>query len=240
MQLSIQNLTKNFPNRTALDDVTLHIPEKSIVAVLGENGAGKSTLLRILGTVYAPDRGAVFFDGKELYRERLDQRQRLLFTPDHPLLFLDETVARNVASFAHIYERSIRGRETEIAEFMDHAGIAGHAWQPAASLSRGQLWKAAMTCVMAVQPELWLVDEPFASGMDVIGMNTFKRLARQLASAQSTVIYTTQMVEIAAEFADQICVLRDGKVVLWETSEVVRQMIARDQDQGESVLRGLK
>jgi ABC-type multidrug transport system ATPase subunit len=76
--------------------------------------------------------------------------------------------------------------------------------------------------------------------MDAMGLGTFRRLARSLADEEGTVIYTTQMVELAAEFSDRVCVLREGRVVLWERSAVVRQMLKDNADGAEAVLRGLR
>lgn len=84
------------------------------------------------------------------------------------------------------------------------------------------------------------MDEPFASGMDVIGMGVFRRLARRLADAGGIIVYTTQMVDLAADFSDHVCVLRNGRVVLWETSAKVREMIAASPEGQENVLRGLR
>ena len=97
-----------------------------------------------------------------------------------------------------------------------------------------------MACVAAIEPELWLVDEPFASGMDALGMGAFRRLARHLADQGSTVIYTTQMVEMAAEFSDHVCVIREGKLALWESSAAIREQLSHDPEGVENILRGLR
>ena len=75
---------------------------------------------------------------------------------------------------------------------------------------------------------------------NVIGMGVFRRLARGLADAGGTLIYTTQMVDLAADFSDHVCVLRQGRVALWETSARVREMIAAAPEGQENVLRGLR
>jgi ABC-type multidrug transport system ATPase subunit len=240
MRIELDDITKRFGRTTALDAVKLDIEPGSIVVVLGENGAGKSTLLRILGALCVPGSGTVRYDGERFDRERLDQRRRLLFTSDVPVLFHDQTIVRNVATFLHLYGRELAGRESEIAQLMEQCRIAGLSRKIAGTLSRGQFWKVALACVAAVRPELWLVDEPFASGMDAMGLGTFRRLARSLADQEGTVIYTTQMVELAAEFSDRVCVLREGRVVLWERSDVVRQMLKDNADGAEAVLRGLR
>lgn len=240
MHIEFSDLSKRFGHTIALDQASLSVPPSSIVSVIGENGAGKSTLLALLGGVLAPDTGLIRFDGQVFSREVLELRKRLLFTPDLPLLFMDRTVASNIATLADLYDARIENHETELVSLLGETGIAALMDRTAGSLSRGQLWKAFMACVCVIQPELWLVDEPFASGMDVIGMGVFRRLVRRMADAGATVIYTTQMVDLAAGFSDHVCVLRQGRVALWESAVRVQEMIAAGPDGEENVLRGLR
>lgn len=238
MHIELQNVSKSFGRKHALKEFELNIPPSSIIALLGENGAGKSTLLRILAGVSVPDTGLVRYDGKRFDRENMDLRERLHFTPDMPLLFPDLSVAKNIATFAALYKKPTSGREEFLAHWLEDTGAAALMLRKAGMLSRGQIWKAGLGCVAAIEPELWLVDEPFASGMDALGMAAFRRLARHLADAGGTVIYTTQMVEMAADFSDHVCVIREGELVLWESSEETRHRIANDPDAAENILRG--
>lgn len=240
MHIELSQLSKRFGRIPALAAVDLNVPPSSVVAVLGENGAGKSTLLRLLAGICVPDQGLIRMDGHKFNREKLDLRKRILYTPDTPLVFADQTVARNIAMFAGIYGVSLEGREEELQKWLLETGAAPLMQCTAAHLSRGQMWKLALACVAAVRPEVWLVDEPFASGMDAVGMGAYRRLAGNLAAAGSTVIYTTQMVELAADFSDHICVLRQGAVILWESSEQVKKRIASSPEGAENVLRGLQ
>lgn len=238
MHIELQNVSKSFLRTRALTNVSLSVPPASIVALLGENGAGKSTLLRILAGVCVPDSGLVRYDGKVFNRENIPLRKRLHFTPDMPLLFPDQTVARNIATFAALYERPTVGREEFLAHWLEETGSAALMRRTVALLSRGQIWKAGLGCVAAIEPELWLVDEPFASGMDALGMGAFRRLARHLADRGGTIFYTTQMIAMAAEFSDHVCVIREGEIALWETSAETRAKIAGDPDGAETILRG--
>lgn len=240
MHIELNDLSKRFGNTNALDQVNLNVPPSSIIAVLGENGAGKSTLLSLLAGVLSPDRGLIRIDGETFSREKIDLRKRLLFTPDVPIMFMERSIASNIATFAALYGTRVADHETELTHLLEETGIAALLNRSAGSLSRGQLWKAFMACAATVQPELWLVDEPFASGMDVIGMGVFRRLARKLADQGGTIFYTTQMVDLAADFSDYVCVLRQGRIVLWETSAKVREMIRATPEGQENVLRGLR
>jgi ABC-type multidrug transport system ATPase subunit len=240
MHLELSHISKRFGRTQALEGVDLQASAASVIALLGENGAGKSTLLRLLAGICVPDKGTIRYDGHLFNREHLDLRKRLLYTSDVPQVFADLTVAQNIATFAGVYGVSLAGREDEVQKWLLDTGAAELMLRTAGELSRGQLWKLALACVAVVRPELWLVDEPFASGMDAMGMGAFRRLTNFLKSQDSTVIYTTQMVELAADFSDHICVLRQGKVALWETSTRVKEMLSSSPEGPEDVLRGLQ
>lgn len=238
MHIDLQNVSKTFGNTRALDDFDLNIPPSSLIALVGENGAGKSTLLRLLAGVSVPDEGMIRYDSIIFDRENMDLRKRLHFTPDMPLLFADQTVARNIATFAALYGKTLAGREEEIGRWLADIGCAHLMKRNAGFLSRGQMWKAGLACVAVIQPDLWLADEPFASGMDAIGMGAFRRLARSLVSNGTTVIYTTQMIEMAVDFSDHVCVIRDGKPILLEQSQKLRSYLDAHPDGSENILRG--
>ncbi len=238
MHIELRNVSKTYGRTKALDNVGLNIPPSSIVALLGENGAGKSTFLRILAGVCAPEGGSVRFDSQTYNRENITLRKRLHFTPDMPLLFPDQTVARNIATFAALHGKSTAGREEHLCHWLEDTGAAPLMNRTFGALSRGQMWKAGLGCVAAIEPELWLVDEPFASGMDAIGMGAFRRLALHLTQLGGTVIYTTQMVEMAADFSDHVCVVRNGRLVLQEPSSEIRKRLESDPRGAENILLG--
>lgn len=238
MHIELLGLFKSFGSTVALRDFDLSIPPASIIALVGENGAGKSTLLRILAGVSVPDRGHVRYDSTTFSRENMELRKRLHFIPDTPLLFAEETVARNIATFAALYGKSLDGRETDFSKWIEEIGCAAFMKRKAGQLSRGQMWKAALACIAAIEPDLLLVDEPFASGMDEIGMSAFRKLVRHLVAQGSTVIYTTQMVGMATDFSDQVCVIRDGQLRLLGESNKLRSYLNTEPDGAANVLRG--
>ncbi|RYD17721.1 MAG: ABC transporter ATP-binding protein, partial [Verrucomicrobiaceae bacterium] len=155
MHIELQNVSKSFRRTHALKDFSLNVPPSSIVALLGENGAGKSTLLRILAGLCVPDTGTVRYDGKVFDRENLPLRKRLHFTPDMPLLFPDQTVARNIATLAALYEKPTAGREDHLAHWLEETGAAALMRKTVGNLSRGQIWKAGLGSVAMIEPELW-------------------------------------------------------------------------------------
>ena len=238
MHIELQGIRKSFGSTRALWDFDLSVPPSSVVALVGENGAGKSTLLRMLAGICVPDEGLITYDSVIFDREQMDLRKRLHFIPDMPLLFPEHTVARNISTFAALYGKDFAGREEEFSGQLRETGCAPLMKRTAGQLSRGQMWKVGLACVAAIEPELLLADEPFASGMDELGMGAFRRLALRLVCGGSTVIYTTQMVGMAVEFSDYVCVIRDGRKAMLADSGSLREYLKRDPQGAEHILRG--
>ena len=91
-----------------------------------------------------------------------------------------------------------------------------------ASLSRGQAYKAGLIAMIAADRDLWLLDEPFASGMDPHGIDAFKRHARAAAERGRIVIYSTQLLDVAERFSDRVCVIHKGEVHAFDTLLALR------------------
>ena len=213
MHLEVVNVSKSYGRTCALDDVSLEIPPGRIVAVLGSNGAGKTTLLRTLAGIAAPDRGTVRYDGEQLRRNRLDLRRRFFFLPDTPAVDLHMTVLQHIGMVVKLYEADHPGIEERIVELLDAFDMLPLCEATFRSLSRGQQYKGALVALLAVRPELWLFDEPFAAGIDPPAIRALRTQMRATARDGATVIYTTQIVEVAESTSDQVAVFHEGRLI---------------------------
>lgn len=212
MHIQIHNLGKRYNTTTALEAVSLEIPAGSIVAVIGLNGAGKSTLLRAMAGVIAPGEGAIHYDGTPFSRENLELRRRMGWLPDFPIFQAGTNAIQHVAMMMRAYQvATTPALETSILETLTRFDLLEHAGAPLQTLSRGQVYKAALTAMCAVGPDLMLLDEPFASGMDPRGQAVLRDIAGALTARGGTFVYTTQIPEIVARFADMVCVLDHGR-----------------------------
>ena len=223
MQITLDQVTKRFGTLLALDEVSLEIPPGKIVAILGVNGAGKSTLVRMLGALLVPTEGEVRYDGEKFDRSRIDLRKRLALLPDQPPVTSGQTPISYMAMCLRLWEAHRPGIEELALSLLTDFDLLPLAESTFSILSRGQTYKAALAALIAADPELWLLDEPFAAGMDPRGIAALKRHASKRAGRGGTILYTTQIVEIAEQFSDVVCVLNRGRVVaLEETSQLKR------------------
>lgn len=212
MKISLQRVSKSYQSVRALVDVSLSFGEGEIVSILGANGAGKTTLLRCVAGIASLDRGEIRFDGEILRRDRLDLRRRMFFLPDFPPLFGEHTVLRNIGMVLHLFESDRPGIEGRVMQLLKDFDLLPLSERPAFSLSRGQAYKTALVARIAADPDVWLLDEPFASGIDPQGIDALKHNVRDAAKRGRTILYSTQLLDIAERFSDRACVINEGSV----------------------------
>lgn len=235
MNIEVRGLQKSYGRVRALDKVSLEISPGQIVSLLGPNGAGKTTLLRCLAGIASPDHGDVYYDGEVFRRNRLDLRRRFSFLPDFPFLFWEQTAIRNIGIILRLYETDGPGVEARVVELLRELDLLPLANTPVQCLSRGQAYKTALAALLAVDPEVWLLDEPFASGIDPHGINALKRHVREATARGRTVIYSTQLLDVVERFADRVCLIHQGEVRAFDTLARLSES-ATDKDR---VLEGM-
>ncbi len=197
MRLELLDATKKYGSTKALDSATVQIQPGELVAVLGLNGAGKSTLLRALAGMLTLNRGELLFDGEPFRRENLEMRRNLFFLPDRPAMFWHMDVLRNVGVYLRQHRREkTEGMAERVAQLFEAFDLLERidAWPE--ELSRGQIYKCGLVALCAVDPPVWLLDEPFASGMDAHGLEQFRVEARRARDGGGTVVYSTQLYQL--------------------------------------------
>lgn len=217
MHIALDQLTKSFGSIVALDAISLAIDPGQIVVLLGPNGAGKTTLMRCLAAIAAPDGGEIRYDEETFRRDRIDLRRRLFFMPDFPYVFPEMNVIRHIGMVLDLYECDRDHLADDVISLLDEFDILALSDCPIGTLSRGQSYKAALTALIAADPEVWILDEPFASGMDPRGLAAFRRRCRQATERGRTVIYSTQIVDVVDDFADRVCVIENGRLTDFPT-----------------------
>jgi ABC-type multidrug transport system ATPase subunit len=213
MRIQAEGIYKSFFSTPALVDVTMDVAPGQIVALLGSNGCGKTTLLRCFSGLASTDRGRVLLDGEPHDRENLGQRRKLHFMPDFPALLPRESILRNLTVMLSLYGRDQPGREEEVVALLTEFELLPLIRKRVQSLSRGQAYKVSLIGLIAADPEVWLLDEPFASGMDPNGITSFRNHARAAATRGRTIVYSTQILDLAERFSDRVCLLNQGKLV---------------------------
>src|SRR5579871_4123891 len=239
LNIHFDNLTKKYGRVVALKNVTLDIAQGQIVAILGANAAGKTTLLRSLASVIVPDSGRILLDNLPLQRDNLGLRRRIMFLPDTPVLYAHLNPLQHIAMVLRLYQKDQPGIEDRAIEILKHLDLLPLIDTPVAVLSRGQIYKTALAALFLVDPELWLLDEPLASGIDPSGIIYLKQMCRQAASRGRTILYSTQILDVAENFSDRACVLHQGMVRFFDDVKSI-QKGADSQGALEDLFRQLR
>ncbi|OEJ97564.1 FHA domain-containing protein [Streptomyces thermolilacinus] len=197
--------------KTLLDGVTFPVGEKALLGVVGPSGAGKSTLLNALTGLRPADHGTVLYDGRDLYRQYAELRQRIGLVPQDDILHLQLTVRRALTYAAELrFPEDTRKaeRQARVDEVMRELGLEQRADQPVHSLSGGQRKRVSVALELLTKPSLLFLDEP-TSGLDPGMDRSVMHMLRGLADDGRTVIVVTHSV-LSLDVCDRLLVLAPG------------------------------
>jgi sulfate/thiosulfate transport system ATP-binding protein len=208
--IDVQHVSKSFANYTALVDVSLHVDDGELIALLGPSGSGKTTLLRIIAGLEAPDpneKSVVHVDGDE---------PRVGFVFQHYALFRHMTVFENVAFGLRVRPRKSRPTENEIRrrvnELLDLIQLNRWAGHYPSQLSGGQRQRVALARALAIEPSVLLLDEPFGA-LDARVRQELRRWLRTLHERiKVTSVLVTHDQEEALEVADRVVIMNEGRI----------------------------
>ncbi len=211
MGIVVENVSKNFGDFVALDNVSLEVPTGSLTALLGPSGGGKSTLLRVIAGLEEPDKGTVILDGQDLTQSPARERG-VGFVFQHYAAFKHMTVRDNVAYGLKIRKRPKDEVQSRVKELLDLVHLGGFADRYPAQLSGGQRQRMALARALAVEPKVMLLDEPFGA-LDATVRKELRAWLRRLHDdVHVTTIFVTHDQEEAMEVAEQIVVLNQGHI----------------------------
>lgn len=224
MAVKIQNLSFLYPNsRRGLENVSLNIKAGRKTAILGVNGSGKSTLLYHLNGINLPQEGSVEVLKMNVEKKNLREiRKKVGFLfdyPDHQLF--STTVYQDIKFGLDNYKYPEVEKKALIRKVAQDLKIDDLLEYPPYQLSLGQKKKVAIAGLIVLEPSIILCDEPF-SGLDGYTLIYFKELLDRWVEGGKTVIFSTHDVDLTYEWADDVIILKDGKVIkIGTTSEIL-------------------
>ncbi|QUC59758.1 FHA domain-containing protein [Streptomyces sp. A2-16] len=213
VSLDVQDLTVavDHGRKTLLDHVSFPVGEKCLLAVVGPSGAGKSTLLNALTGQRPADHGTVLYDGRDLYRDYAELRQRIGLVPQDDILHAQLTVRSALSYAAELrfpQDTAKAERRERVDEVIRELGLEQRAGQPVHSLSGGQRKRVSVALELLTKPSLLFLDEP-TSGLDPGMDRSVMHMLRGLADDGRTVIVVTHSV-LSLDVCDRLLVLAPG------------------------------
>ncbi len=209
--ISVTGVTKRFGDYTALDDVSIEVPDGSLTALLGPSGSGKSTLLRIIGGLESPDSGRVEILGEDATSVP-PQRRGIGFVFQHYAAFKHMTVRDNVAFGLTVRKRPKAEIASRVDELLEIVGLAGYQKRYPSQLSGGQRQRMALARALAVEPKVLLLDEPFGALDAKVRADLREWLRKLHDEVHVTTLLVTHDQEEAMSIADQIAVMDHSRI----------------------------
>jgi polar amino acid transport system ATP-binding protein len=214
--LEVRDLRKCFGSELVLDNLSLDVPEHTATVLIGASGSGKSTLLRCINLLDEIDDGSIYLDGKEITDPNIDVdavRRNLGMVFQSFNLFPHMTVLENITlSPIRVHGISKEQAIEEAMKLLSRFDLADKANQYPDRLSGGQQQRVAIIRSIAVKPRLLLLDE-VTSALDPVLVNEVLSIVRDLKQDGITMVLATHEMGFATQVADEVCFLKDGKIL---------------------------
>ena len=218
--LVAENVSKQFGNFTALNNISLEIPRGSIFGLLGPNGAGKTTFIRIINQITLPDSGRMLLDGRALQPNDI---QHIGYLPEERGLYKSMKVGEQALYLAQLKGLSKAEAKERLQYWFKRLNIENWWGKKIQELSKGMAQKVQFVVTVLHRPKLLIFDEPF-SGFDPVNANLIKDEILQLRRDGATILFSTHRMESVEEMCDYMALIHRGNKLLdGEVNEIKRQ-----------------
>lgn len=219
--LKINNLTKIYGDKKAVDNLSLHIMPGEIYGFIGHNGAGKTTTLKSVAGILRFDEGEIHIDGKSVKTQPLECKRITAYIPDNPDLYDYMTGIKYLDFISDIFGVSAAERSERIKKYADLFEITGDLAQPIAAYSHGMKQKLAIIAAWIHDPKLIIMDEPFV-GLDPKAAHLLKEMMREVCDNGGAIFFSTHVLEVAEKLCDKVAIIKSGKLIRSGTMEEVK------------------
>jgi ABC-2 type transport system ATP-binding protein len=220
--VEISNVTKSFGSVTAVNDLSLAVPQGSIYGFIGPNGSGKTTTMRMIASIFYPDRGSIRVFGEEMRGARSPW---IGYLPEERGLYRKMTVRPMLEFYGEL--RSGRPVAAEVDGWLKQLDLGSWASAKVQALSKGMSQKVQFIAAVVPQPKLLILDEPF-SGLDPVSAESIRAAILELRNQGVTVILSTHDMSVAESMCDYIFMIFRGKKVLDGTLASIQDQYGND------------
>jgi ABC-2 type transport system ATP-binding protein len=220
-----KNVTKQYGDQLALDNVSISVPEQCIYGLLGPNGAGKTTLIRIINQITGPDTGELFLNGKKLMPSDV---QLIGYLPEERGLYKKMKVGEQALYFAQLKGLSKAEAMKRLKYWFKKLDIIDWWGKKVEELSKGMQQKVQFVTTVLHEPKLLIFDEPF-TGFDPLNTKIIKNEILFLRERGATIIFSTHNMESVEELCDNITLINKAKTILEGSVNEIRSKWAANE-----------
>jgi ABC-2 type transport system ATP-binding protein len=226
--LSVENLSKQYGDFTAADDVSFETGEGKIFGLLGPNGAGKSTTINCISGLMPPTSGRISIAGFDIVKDGKKAKASLGVVPQELALYEDLPAVENLRYWGQAYGLRGSALDTRVREVLDHIGLADRAKDLPKEFSGGMKRRLNFGCGIIHKPKVLLLDEPTV-GVDPQSRQRLFDMVEAERDAGACVLYTTHYMEEAERLCDSLAIIDHGKIIADGTVDALKaQLGARD------------
>jgi ABC-2 type transport system ATP-binding protein len=222
LSVEISHLSKRFGETQAVSDVSFEVEPGEIFGLLGPNGAGKTTTIRMMLDIFQPDAGTIRVFGGEL---DMDKKRRIGYMPEERGLYKDlklEPTLVYLATLKGVDEKTARSR---LGPWLERLELAEHRQKKVQALSKGMQQKAQLIATLLHEPDLIVVDEPFA-GLDPVSTREVKQILEEQRQAGRSILMSTHQMHQVEALCDRIVLINEGRTVLYGPVDEIKRNFA--------------
>lgn len=219
--LKIENYTKNYGEKAAVKNLSLHIRAGEIYGFIGHNGAGKTTTLKAVAGILQFEEGEIYVDGTSVKADPLSCKKKIAYIPDNPDLYEFMTGIQYLNFVADIFGVSAQDRKERIRKYADLFELTPELAQSIGSYSHGMKQKLAIIAAWIHAPRLIVMDEPFV-GLDPKAAHLLKGMMREFCDEGGAIFFSTHVLEVAEKLCDEIAIIKKGELIKAGTMEEVK------------------
>jgi len=208
--IDVQNLTKQYAGRIAVNDISFRVEPGEIVGFLGPNGAGKSTTMRILSGYMPATSGSARVAGFDVFQQSLDVRRSVGYMPEMAPLYTEMRVKEYLRFRAELKGLSGYAMRKRVGEVMELTGVDEMRRRLIGNLSKGYRQRVALADALVHQPKLLILDEP-TNGLDPVQIRHVRDLLRNLKS-KHTVLLSTHILHEVEQTCDRVIMINNGRI----------------------------
>ena len=219
--LKIENLTKVYGDKKAVDDLSLHIAPGEIYGFIGHNGAGKTTTLKSVAGILQFDAGEIYINGKSVKEQPLECKKEIAYIPDNPDLYDFMSGIKYLNFIADIFGVSAEDRAVRIKKYADTFELTDSLAEPVAAYSHGMKQKLAIIAAWLHTTRHIIMDEPFV-GLDPKAAHILKEMMREECDNGGAIFFSTHVLEVAEKLCDKVAIIKAGRLIRSGTMEEVK------------------
>lgn len=222
----VENITKAFDNKKAVDGLSLEIKRGEIFGFLGPNGAGKTTTVRLMTTLANLDDGRIVIDGHDICKDPINAKKCLGLIQQHVSLDKELTVYENMMQYALFQKIPKAERRRRIEELIEYVELDRYRDYMVNTLSGGWKKRAAIVCSLLHNPRILFLDEPTV-GLDIDARRRLWDLIKKMNKDGTTVFLTTHYIEEAEAICDRVGIIDNGRLIALDSPNELRNRIGR-------------